>query len=645
MPKPGGFATEGFIHDTTRMEIFMDVSTCTTPRQLSDGLAALQEGTAAVCAPITARIENAILDMLSARAAAGARVLLVCPDGIRASEYGKAAARMDPAPAVEVTTVRELALGILRDGRAYELCGREARVLDGNEKDVLVEDVKVTGVKPRRLREMLKFFYNSMANCTDDAPTWIASEEEQRVYGVLLENLEARRAVLDCELSAMAGKVLAGLGAAGAAYGADVVVADACNLMSATSQKLVRALSQGLFIAIGSKDKVAGADEPYPDLEGFSALKGECDAVFELEGGRPSIAATLRRAKTPAGEFESVADALAEMVGAGEEPGGIAVGVPNKLWAVKIEAEIRARGIAVRCDMGPAKVPGDPRDPQKCAAIATRAFCKLVQDPDDLTALRTWIGLGEWLLCSEAFLEVLAWARTHGTDALSALRHLHAHPGEAAEMVLFSKVETALAALDELRAAWESGKKADMERAFAAHHIELAGHAAELFDEAGAQLGEDARRRIAAAVLDADAGGEVHAADAAGAQKAGPAENGAVLVAPYRRCIGRSCAHLFLTGMVNGFMPSLRAVDDRYSIDERAKARVREEAVFDVLKATPQKSLELSLFTEDLLDNAGKLGMETTRIFAKDGARRAYIAPSLFVEEIEAPQPASRAAH
>ena len=34
--------------------------------------------------------------------------------------------------------------------------GRDARVLDENELAVLMEDVKVSGLKPGRLREMLK---------------------------------------------------------------------------------------------------------------------------------------------------------------------------------------------------------------------------------------------------------------------------------------------------------------------------------------------------------------------------------------------------------------------------------------------------------------------------------------------------------
>ena len=620
----------------------MDVSACSTQEQLLAGFSAVREGVVVVRTDAANHIEDTILRMLASRMREGASALVVCADGTRAQEYAKAAARRTSAgEQAPVTTVREAALRVLLDEDAPSVCGRDARVLDGNEKDVLVEDVKVTGVKPRRLREMLKFFFNSIANCTDDAPTWIASDEEQRVYSVLMENLEARRAMLDCELSAFACKALGCVPGGERRHGADVVVAHGYDLMSATSQNLVRELAGGLFIAVGCGADIASCDEPYPNHEGFSQLEEACDARLRAGGARRSVSVTLRSVKTPADEFETVADAIAEAAGAGaRDRDGILVGVPNRLWGEKLEEALSARGVACATDFGPAKTAGDPRVREKCGLIAARAFFKLSLDADDVTALRTWVGAGDWLLCSDAFLEILAWARTHDMDVLSALRHLHAHADEAAETMLFSKIGTRMDALDELRAIWETGDAAAIDGAFAAHGLEWPAGAREMLSAAGGHAGAETRARIARAGL-SDGGTGLFRGSPACEGGAPACEGGAgaagpdVLVAPYRRCLSRSCARLFLTGMVNGFMPSLRAVDDRYSIDERAKARRRERAVFEVLEATPAESLELSLFSEDLLENAGKLGMETTRIFAEDGVQRAYIAPSLFVGEMQ----------
>ena len=66
-----------------------------------------------------------------------------------------------------MVSVRELALSILGDARVGDAVGRDARVLDENELAVLMEDVKVSGLKPGRLREMLEFLYKSVAT----APT------------------------------------------------------------------------------------------------------------------------------------------------------------------------------------------------------------------------------------------------------------------------------------------------------------------------------------------------------------------------------------------------------------------------------------------------------------------------------------------
>ena len=97
-----------------------------------------------------------------------------------------------------MVSVRELALSILGDARVGDAVGRDARVLDENELAVLMEDVKVSGLKPGRLREMLKFFYKSISDCADDDERWLITAEEQTVHAILTENLEARRALLRC---------------------------------------------------------------------------------------------------------------------------------------------------------------------------------------------------------------------------------------------------------------------------------------------------------------------------------------------------------------------------------------------------------------------------------------------------------------
>ena len=620
----------------------MDALTCTTGEELSHALATIEQGAVALRVPPCRGAEQAILSKLDSVCAAGKSALLLCVDETSAYNYRAELAAQNVESvftAQSIVTVQDMALKILRDAAVQKACGRNCRLIDGNENDVLLEDVKVTGIKPKRLREMLKFFYNSIANCADEEPGWLISGEEQKVYSVLMENLEQRKSVLSYELSSMAYKGAMGSDQGIERFGANVVVAEGFDLMSKSSQRLARALAGELFIATGSGYNVASASEPYPNTQGFAELY-EDDGTQVLELAAPAIrlSASVRAGKTPGEEFCIIAQSVKELLADGAQPADILIGTPNRVWSGKILQALEAAGIAVTHDNGSGKLKGDPRLLEDAGAIAARAFFRLQLDADDVTALRTWIGIGDWLLCSEPFLEMLAHAKINDMSVLDAIRDLHSNPSKAADMVLFHKVEARLKMLDELNDAFASGSKEKITAAFKKHDLQPNAAAVDLLDSADEVLGAQELKGVVLAgvgdVPDLPHGASTNHDVAAAAAAA---RGNAVVIAPYKRCVGRKAKHLLLTGMVDGFLPSLRAVDDRYTIDERAKARKEETEFFSFLKAIPTKSLELSLFEQDLLENAGKLKMSTTRVFMKDGARRARIAPSIFIDEITLP--------
>lgn len=660
----------------------MNALTCTTTEELTEALATISQGTVALQVPPRGGAEIAILNKLNTACRAGQRALLVCVDTTQACNYraaleslaslapnnsaastssaGNASSAASTTSATNtlsasnIVTVSDLALSLLKDPAVQKACGRGGRLLDGNESDVLLEDVKVTGIKPRRLREMLKFFYNSMANCTQDEPNWIISEEEQRVYSVLMENLEQRGAVHSCELSAMAYKGAAAAPEGIESFGAAAVVAAGFDQMSKTSQRLVRALATKLFIATGTGAGVASVDEPYPNACGFTELaQEEGTQHIALTCTATSIPVTIRTGKTPAEEFEIITQNVAQLLQQGAKATDLVIGTPNKVWSEKIASCLKGLGVATVVEGKSTKLKGDPRDIKAAGSIAARAFFRLQLNPQDVTALRTWVGIGDWLLCSEPFLEILAWAKQNNMRALEALRFLHANAQAAASMVMFHKIDARMSVLDELNETYASGKVSEIVAAFQAHGIQMNAAAEKVLLNCEDVASESDLRRVARAgvgsVPDLDNAPEAVDAglsDSAGAGNAGADDarageaginkegSNAVTIAPYAHCIGHHAKHLLLTGMVNGFLPSLRAVDDKYTIDERAKAREHETKFFDYLKAIPTESLEISLFEQDLLENAGKLKMSTTRIFVQEGQQRALVAPSLFVEEI-----------
>ena len=76
---------------------------------------------------------------------------------------------------VTVTTPRALALDVLSDAEAMRWSGREPRLLTAYEELFLLEDMKACGLRPKRLREMLKFFYRSWTELADDDPNWLVA--------------------------------------------------------------------------------------------------------------------------------------------------------------------------------------------------------------------------------------------------------------------------------------------------------------------------------------------------------------------------------------------------------------------------------------------------------------------------------------
>ena len=122
----------------------------------------------------TQRLVERAAALLAENAAAG-NVLVLCatPQAARLfSERLTARVGAKRAAGATVATARALALDVLADDGARRWSGREPRLLTAFEETFLMEDMKVSGLRPKRLREMLKFFYRSWTELADDDPDW-----------------------------------------------------------------------------------------------------------------------------------------------------------------------------------------------------------------------------------------------------------------------------------------------------------------------------------------------------------------------------------------------------------------------------------------------------------------------------------------
>lgn len=552
--------------------------------------------------------------------AAGKPVRLLAPDEPDAARWrdafdGEGLVRTD------VLSVREIALALI-DG-AGEAFPRRARLLDGNELDVLMEDLKVSGLKPRRLREMTKFFYKGIADGESRATDWLISAEEQQIWSILIENLEARQALLSVEASALALEALQTPGGAACARAlvpeGALLVVPAFNTLSATSQRLVRALAPAALVAFGTDLDASNAEEEYPNPSGFAQLLEEAgDNGADLANTIEPAEETLACAH-PAEEFDEVARMVAEAVEAGTDPGAITVACPHRLWMEGIARRLAERGVPCVIDAGPRKAKGDPREEDRCGHLRTRAAAKLLADERDFTAWRSWLGLGDWLVRAGAFCELLSYARERNLTAADAFFQLMALPADKRDGAFFSKFEEPISRFQTLRQSLEGATGAE-----AASALAQAGCALTAAEEA--------------ALADADTFDAATFAETVLADGS-PAATGAVAIVPYQRAFGRHGELTVICGLVDGFLPTRDALSDTETINHKRRAYDRGRILFEAARSTGASRIVRTYFTDDRIENASALAMEIERIYVKDGLRFATLTPSAYLTD-DSPVPA-----
>ena len=201
-------------------------------------------------------------------------VLAASPDAAEALKRHLATALDIPTDTlgkrgVRVSVPRAIALEVLSDPRARAACGRKPRLLLPFEKNILLEDVKASGLRPKRLREMLKFFYRSWTELADDEPSWLVSEEEAQVHGLLKECLAFTGGILPNELSNLAVKWLHADATAREAASYDLVLVDDYQLLSRASQVLAGLLAREGLIVTGDAQATTEVFEEYPFAAGL----------------------------------------------------------------------------------------------------------------------------------------------------------------------------------------------------------------------------------------------------------------------------------------------------------------------------------------------------------------------------------------
>ena len=576
-------------------------------------------------------------------------------------QVGPGVGRVEGAGEVRVLTCRELACAVLADPDSAAATGMpfssgRARLLSAYETDFLMEDVKTLGARPKRLREMLKFFYRGWTELADEDPEWLFTVEEIDTFEFLTCELQYLGAMMEPQVSNLATKALRMEGQVRERFGRKHVFAYGYQSLSRASQLLCQLVAGEELVAGAGPDMGVDVFESYAypaGVEDFVRLNPAAEVV-EV-GVRGAGADKVRDAhswKTPADEVEGTADAIAAAVEAGANAEDIAVVTFHPWWTQQMARALQVRGLQANAWLGAPKLHGDIRELDRCLGLRTVTLLRLLADEHDGMAWRSWFGFGDYLARSNQFAEMRR--RVCGMHigegcTVAASKRAEVRAQEAASAC--GKGATCGDARD---ACGEGAAKLsahdDVHGDLAAYGIDLDSDLKPLFAEVrdlcGPRLlaylvetlaGPDVPlpasvRPLLALGPDADAAQMVAELDRLQFFSGVPARAG-VTVASFAALADIDFDQVFIVGFANGLFPRADYFDlTKVTVDKQAKMGERDAHAARAMAGLGTRGLHVSSFERCERMLADRMGVKQVRIYAANDFGREMVeaAPSIY---------------
>lgn len=644
--------------------------------------------TAALIARAAALLEDGVApeDML---------MLAATPDAARVLAARLIEAVGERGGAIEVTCTRDVALGLLasEEGRAFS--GRAGRLVTPVELGFIMEDMKVSGLKQRRLREMLKFFYRNwteLAGGADDDDSWLIPGEEADTHALLKDVLHFTGGILEPEASAMAVRFLLGRPDVLAGAQRAHVLVDDYQMHSRASQHLANLLARDSVTVAADPTAVVEVFDSYPYGEGvgeFTQANEDCERIVlseshacasaaraanrlraSLDAGvaplddaatagnatspsqgassaTPDTAATptipdraaaaasftTLEAADPTAEMDAVADTVQAALEAGTDPSSIYVLAFHPAWERRVARALETRGIATATPVRGRVAAGDYRDLDRCAAARLLTALALVANAHDALAWRAWCGFGDYLANSAVFADMRAEADEQGKNLVAMLDEVAAAaPAEGFPGTAIGRV------LDAYRAG-----RALIEQTQGLEGDELISALASALNLTG-ENGERAIQLVraltapepSAVLAPSDAQTLIARARNRMSAPVFEATEGCVLIGDSTHLTGRTPATLVLAGFVNGFFPMRDFFDATVTTPDKQKlVRATDTRRLYAAAGKATQRLAASWFTSIGLVEAETLKLEIGRVKLRRGERIAVTTPSIYLADID----------
>jgi superfamily I DNA/RNA helicase len=585
---------------------------------------------------------------------------------VAAGEVSGAAGQAAAATLPRVCTMREFALSVLNTEDAYEATGRRARLVTSFEQSFLMEDMKVSGLKIRRLREMLKFFYRSLTELREQEEDFFVTHEERDIYGLLMSHLSFTESVLEPELSNLVVRYLETHPEALAQHSYDSVFIDDYQQLSYASQHLANVVAQHLVVATADPAACIEVYESYPYAAGveefakaYNTMPGRFEQVllevcyrsevayeaaqhYRMEAGHtehelgyehaPSRgnevteeyaeavapeAFSLSETRTLSEEDDRVVRQIKALLERGVKPAEIAVVGLQPVWSKHFARVLYAAGIPVSViEGGPVRC-GDYRSLEQCQAARTMTLLALMADAKNALAWRAWCGFGDYLGNSAEFDELKTYAEAAGLSLLEALGVLRTNEELRAQCVrIYDAYEAGCVLLNELA-------EASTEQALALidEVLELKGKAGALIEVLAGEGFEAQEPRAWWALAEKRCIFPRYKVDTLGELDAK-----GVLVGSPTSFVGMNPKVVVVPSMVNGAIPVSRYFDTTATtLDQQAKMREADCRTLYTAFGKAGEEIEVLTFKTASLDETARYKLEVSRMGLVEGVMTAQI--------------------
>ena len=609
-----------------------------------------------ICGPAQSGKTQLLIDRCVELAAAGAdaaSILVLTSTGMAAQAF---AARLEAAlpqdnsafaAKVRICTPIELCQEILSTKEAQKATGRTPRLLNRAEYKFLQEDLKVLGASNRKVRAALSYYFKQMSALVP-RDEWVLLGEEHTVIKRLESSLIGRDAVLVQEIGAIAANYLqseAGKDARGA-YAH--VFADDFQNMSKAEQVCACMSAKDQLAVAGNVNQCVNLNEVTPNPDGFAHFEDRRDGVSIITlnkvYGNPNVA-KMAQALCAYGDMDQNVAASIDDNDAAEKVIAVkwdspekeldaltkylrmqindikdahesrtCVVVPNARWAHLLGKVLAQRGFTTSLIGAGEQIGGDPREADRCKAqIAYTKLC-LLADPNDITAWRSWLGFGNFLLNSDLWAKLEECCEQSGRNMLDELAHVAAQAKEP-----FPKSHVFA---ERYKQAQTFIKKDRARRGFALMRAIGADKLPEFANIMAQLAGDESATDIAALMRKSFFAPQF------------PENNHILRIMYPQYMVGLSADNVYVFGCVDGFYPSRDAFEVVSTPDAREKVLNDDRRAFYTAISKAQDKLIVSFFSKSNLELAEKSKMQVLRVKAdKELDRVALVRMSQFLTE------------